>query len=330
MGKTIILNQNSLIAIKESMVGTNNVSHTLVCVNEARPEVDEFELGQESDNPPVGGNYAHVEENLQEGYCISKLKNIDLSDVGKVECETYFDEDEYNEWLVDNELADSQEARIQYYTDEIEYDVTYLDNETFHVMENDYPVMYSDLEELFGDKMAQTIMSECMKNGKYGFETYELYEDTLVNISNPSEVNNYAEKIFRHGEYYKNCRGFILTNGVIVYTEAEHNEICMIPGVDSKFQFIEMGNIRLLPNSIDIGAEPTYEQEEVLRKVIASYAEEELYLDIFDNHSEIGVKYTNPDWRYVIGEIDRYYSEGIRPQGDEGRYYMDENTEIPL
>ena len=168
MGKTIILNQNSLIAIKESMVGTNNVSHTLVCVNEARPEVDEFEFGQESDNPPVGGNYAHVEENIQEGYCFSKLKNIDLSDVGKVECETDFDEDEYNEWLVDNELADSQEARIQYYTDEIEYDVTYLDNETFHVMENDYSVTYSDLEELFGEKMAQTIMSECMKNGTYG------------------------------------------------------------------------------------------------------------------------------------------------------------------
>ena len=62
MGKTITINQNSLLAIKESMVGINDVSHNNVCVNEAAPEVDEFELGQESDNPPVGGNFCHVEE----------------------------------------------------------------------------------------------------------------------------------------------------------------------------------------------------------------------------------------------------------------------------
>ena len=330
MNKTIILNQDSLIKIKESMVGTDDVSHTLVCVNEARPEVDEFELGQESDNPPVGGNFCHVEETVNEGYCHSKLKNIDLSDVGKVECECDFDEDEYNEWLVDNELTDSQEVRIQYYTENVTYDVTYLDNETYHTMEYD-SVYYDDLEELFGEKMAETILSGCMKNGKYDFETYELYADNTYDLSNPQEVNDIAMKLFSHGEYYKDCRGFILSNGVIVYTPSEHNEICMIPGVDSKFKFIEMGNIRLLPNSIDIGAEPTYEQEEVLREVIASYSEEELYLDIFDGNSEIGAKYTNPDWRYVIGEIDRYYSEGIRPQGDNGRYYMmDENVEVEV
>lgn len=80
MNKTIIVNQDSLIKIKESMVGTDNVSHTLVCVNEARPEVDKFELGQESDNPPVGGNYAHVEENVE---IEVKPNEIDLSSFKK-------------------------------------------------------------------------------------------------------------------------------------------------------------------------------------------------------------------------------------------------------
>lgn len=60
MGKSITLREDSLMAIKNSMVDTNSVSHNSICVNEARPEVDEFELGQESDNPPVGGNYCHV------------------------------------------------------------------------------------------------------------------------------------------------------------------------------------------------------------------------------------------------------------------------------
>ena len=60
MGKSITLREDSLMAIKNSMVGTNSVSHNSICVNEARPEVDKYELGQESDNPPVGGNYCHV------------------------------------------------------------------------------------------------------------------------------------------------------------------------------------------------------------------------------------------------------------------------------
>ena len=65
MGKSITIKEDSLILIKENVVGSSNTaSHNTVCVNEARPEVDEFELGQESDNPPVGGNYSHVAENI--------------------------------------------------------------------------------------------------------------------------------------------------------------------------------------------------------------------------------------------------------------------------
>jgi hypothetical protein len=64
MGKTITINQDSLMVIKENMVGINDVSHNPVCVNEASAEVDEFEIGEESDNPPVGGNFYHVAENI--------------------------------------------------------------------------------------------------------------------------------------------------------------------------------------------------------------------------------------------------------------------------
>ena len=80
MGKTITIKQDSLITIKENMVGINDASHNLVCVNEARPEVDEFELGQESNNPPVGGNYSHVEENIDSEVDSS---DIDLSSFKK-------------------------------------------------------------------------------------------------------------------------------------------------------------------------------------------------------------------------------------------------------
>jgi len=321
MSKRIYVKENNLIKIKNAMASENTSHSTFMPEDKPPYEKDEFEISGEGSN----NDFFHINE----GYCFSKLKNIDLSEVGKIECETYFDEDEYNEWLTNEELIDSEEVRKQYFTDEISYDVTYYDNETYHFMENDYSVLYSDLEELFGEEMAEKILKGCMQDGKYSFETYEIYENNTYNLSNCNEVNDIAMKLFRHGEYYKNCRGFILSNGVIVYTEAEHNEICLIPGVETKFQFIEMGNIRILPNSIDIGAEPTYEQEEVLREVIASYSEEELYLDIFTKNGEIGAKYIHPDWRYVLGEIDRFYSEGIKPQGSsfyENRKIVAENT----
>ena len=399
MGKKLYINSDKLMAIKESMANDNSICHTNSChvVKEAAPEVDEYEIGAESDNPPVGGNYYHVTEskteipqklidfviknrpdkystwvvvdlfnlstfpryfekkaaaydfyrfmrmggdrkpvilnldklnmNINEGYSYNKLNGIDLSEVGLVEYEWYFDEDEYAEWLQDSEVTDSEDVRNQYYTEEVTYGVEYFDNETFHYMASDQNLLYDDLVDLFGEDMAKQMLQNCIDSGGGKFETYELYEKNSYNLNNPKEVNDIAMKLFSHGEYYKDCRGFILSNGVVVYTPSEHNEICMIPGVESKFDFIELGNIRLLQNSIDIGSEPTREQEEVLRQVISSYEDEELYLDIFDKGKEIGVKYVNPDWRYVIGEIDRYYSEGIRPQGNNGLY---ENIEYEV
>lgn len=84
MGKTITVKQDSLITLKENlnefMVGTDNVSHDNVCVNETSAEVDEYEIGEESVNNPVGGNYYHVAENLDLNVNSS---DIDLSSFRK-------------------------------------------------------------------------------------------------------------------------------------------------------------------------------------------------------------------------------------------------------
>ena len=203
-------------------------------------------------------------------------------------------------------------------------------------MEGDSGLSYDDLEDLFGENMAETIVRTCMKDGSGYFETDDLYADEQVDINNPQELNAFAMKLLRHGEYFTGCRGFILSNGVVIYTEMEHNEVLRIPGIKSKFQFIELGNIRLLPNSIDIGAEPTPQQEQVLRQVIASYDGEELYLDIFTNGGDIGVRYPRADYHYVLGEIDRFYSEGIKPQGGgfyenkDGKKTVDENVDLEV
>lgn len=298
------------------MVGINDVNHALVCVNEARPEVDEYELGQESDNPPVGGNFCHVEENIEESYH-NRISNVDLSEVGEVVCEDWtYDEEEYQEWLAENELQDTLESKRQYIEEEfaVEFDITYLDNQIYHTMGGDW-AYYDDLVEVFGEKMAKTIENEMLTNGYYKFDIGDLYSDEIYNINNPQELNDIAMKLLPHGDYYKDCRGFILTNGVVVYTEGEHNDVQRIPGINSKFQFVELGNIRILDHSVDIGAEPTWEQEKVLRQVIASYDGEEFYLDIFSDGGEIGAQYPSANYQYIMGEINRFYSEGVRPQG---------------
>lgn len=252
-------------------------------------------------------------ENLNETYGYSKT--VDFSEVGKVEYQWDYFEDDYQEWLQEEGLQDSPEVKMEYIKDNVTFDVDFLDNQTYHVMGSEGGLFYDDLENVFGESMAERMLNDCIENGSGSFETYEMYENESYDINNPQELNDIAMKLLPHGEYYKNCRGFILTNGVIVYTEGEHNDVLMIPGINNKFQFVELGNIRILDHSIDIGAEPTYEQEEVLRQILREYDGEEIYLDIFHDGEDIGVVYHSADYRYVMGEIDRFYSEGIRPQG---------------
>ena len=146
----------------------------------------------------------------------TNIKITNLSEVGRVNYSFDFDEDEYNEWLAENGLQDSEETRYEFYKDQWEYEVEYLDNDTLHYMEGDSGLSYDDLEDLFGDNMAETIVKTCMKYGSGYFETDDLYADEQVDINNPQELNAFAMKLLRHGEYFKGCRGFILSNGVVI------------------------------------------------------------------------------------------------------------------
>lgn len=267
----------------------------------------------------TGGKNAAVHESVGSKKLLKewneRLDTIDMSTVGEVEYSCDFDEDEYNEWLSDEEEADTPEKKLEYFKSNVSYDLELFDNETLHHMcySDGY---YEDLCNAFGRNIADKIVKDSM-NGESGrFEAYEMYEDDAVNINDPESVTAYAEKMYQHGGYSKDCRGFILHNGTVIYTPAEHNAVTMIPGVNSKFDFIRLGNIRVLDHSIDIGKEPTKEQYAVLSQIASAYAGDELYLDILtQGGGEIGAKYENVRPSYVIGEIKRYYAEGIKPQG---------------
>lgn len=239
----------------------------------------------------------------------------DISEIEEFQYSWDFDQDEYEEYLQDNEMENNQESLLEYINDMVTFDVNFIDNETYHQFASANMTL-DEISNEYGEELANIVLSECMKDGKGYIETAMLYDNVKVNLNNPNELNNFAKTMLRHGEYFKGCRGFILSDGTIVYTPNEHNECTKINGVKDKFQFIRLGNIRILPNSIDIGKEPTYQQKNVLRQVISSYSNgDELYLDIFDEHNVISAEYKNPQWRYVLGEIERYYNEGIKPMG---------------
>lgn len=237
----------------------------------------------------------------------------DISQIGEFVYSWDFDADEYHESIEEEGLENTEDTFMDYINNNVSFDMEFLDNETFHCFECE-TMSLEEIEDEFGEKLAQIVLSDCMKNGKGSIETAHLIDDE-IDINNSQQLNDMAKKLLRHGEYHKDCRGFILTDGTVVYTPNEHNQCTIIDGVKNTFHFISLGNIRVLPNSIDIGKEPTNAQCQVLRQVISSYSDEELYLDIMDNGTEYGCKYNHPDWRYVMGEIDRYFREGIKPTG---------------
>lgn len=68
MANKVILSDTQLIRLRESML------------NEVTPEVDEYEIGDEGTNPPLGGNFYHVSENLE--YEV-EASDVDLSSFKK-------------------------------------------------------------------------------------------------------------------------------------------------------------------------------------------------------------------------------------------------------
>lgn len=266
---------------------------------------------------------------------VGSIVGVDLSEVGSVSYDADFDEEAYNEWLSENDINDSPNSKFAYFKEYVTFNLEYFDNGTFHHMMY-AEAYYDDLESEFGKQIADKIVADCIEDGEGSFETRELYEGDTVDINDSNSVSEYAKKVFRHGEYHDGARGFILPDEVMIYTEWEHNAVASIPNVNDKFQFIRMGNVRVLPQSIDIGKEPTEEQYGVIRQIAAAYSNDTLYLDLFTPNGEIGAVYQCANPNYVVGEIKRYYSEGIRPQGSrayEGRMmeyikHLKENDKI--
>ena len=247
------------------------------------------------------------------------MGRFDISEIGEIHCTLNFDEDWYNDYLQENGLRNSQEVFQNYVREQCDYEVEYYDSETFHSMGAYDTLTIDEIEEEFGAAIAKDVFNECMDGKEHSFEILAYQNDT-IDVNNPSEVNAAAIKVLRHGGYFKNCRGFILTNGVVVYTDAEHNNCSRIPGVKGTFHFIEMGNIRVLDHSADICKKPTPQQTKVLWEMLDSYFGETFYLDLCDKtRGNFSKQYNSCDAEEVMRDINSYYTKSPRVSISEDR-----------
>lgn len=233
---------------------------------------------------------------------------FDISEIGEIHCTLNFDEDWYNDYLQENGLSNSQEVFQNYVREQCDYEIEYYDSETFHSMGEYETMTIDEIEENFGSAIARDIFNECMDGREHSFEILAYQNDT-VDINNPEELNAAAVKVLRHGGYFKGCRGFILTNGVVVYTESEHNNCTRISGVKGTSHFIELGNIRVLDHSIDICKKPTPQQIKVLWEVLDSYYGDVLYLDLLNkNIGNFSQQYQSCNPERVMNDIISYFN----------------------
>ena len=247
--------------------------------------------------------------------------------------------DEPDEEDYDSEYYESYE---EFYNDNVSYDIEFynIDNESLGCA---YGLSKDDLDDYFDDdEIIQNIINK--EGRKVSGNEYELEDliNTNVDINNFYEVNEMAKRLFYcHDNYYKGLGGYILTDGTLVdFGEAkDHNSISSIDGM-TVGKFMSLGNIRIRYNNIDLVQEPTNEQKIVLRKMINSYSDDEIYVDIcvykegeWYASTVTSAKYVNPRYNEVMGEINRFFYEGLKLKGGYGMYeskHIRENLDLEV
>ena len=244
---------------------------------------------------------------------LHEVISYDPSEIGEIACTLDFDEDWYQEYLQDNELTDNPQAKEEFIRNECTYDVELYDAETYHQCGYEQMTI-EQIEENFGAAIAADVFKECMDGKEHRYEPLA-YDNEVVDLSNPVTLSDAAMKRLKHGGYSKDCRGFILPNGVVVYTGAEHNMCSQIPGVNGTYHFIDLGCIRVLDHSIDLAVKPTSEQWNTLWKVFDSYYGDTLYLDLMNKQIGTASKtYSGLDPQEAVDDIRNYFNYGAKPR----------------
>ena len=238
-------------------------------------------------------------------------RNIpDIDEIGEFVFYWDFDEDEYAEYLEDNELQDSYESKNSFAMECGEFNIEFMDAEYFHSI-GMATMTYDEITDSFGEfgeSLANYVVNTCLKNDNGRIEKSELLSFDNFDVNNPDELNAVAVKLLQNGPYFIGCRGFILTNGVIVYTPSEHNKSSIIPGVKGTVDFIKKGNIRVTLDGLDICKPPTKQQLRTIVNIVRYFAGKTLYVTYVNmTGGEQYQTFYDPNAENVLSKICKFF-----------------------
>ncbi len=302
------------------MANANDISHDKSCynVNEAAPELDEYEIGAEEDSP-VGGTYYHVNE----GYNVSVRGDLNtINTIIFIPHENAIEEGYEDE----DDIADFEPY----------YEIEALDNQYDTVLCADLTL--SELYDYFPQSIVNDIVERDESNNtrlsskdrnEYRIEDI-LYRDTTPSdINDVDEVNRIAKKIQTGGE-----SGYLLTDGDIIYFH-DHIQINSIDGMTPD-KFMALGNIRLgASGGFELIKKPTREQMYMLRQWIRRQ-NGTIHVDFCEESNKtyprhlFSTKYTSSNPERIINDLYYYFEEGIKPQDNFYEEKMKNNKLIHI
>ena len=260
--------------------------------------MDEYEIGQESDNPPVGGNYCHVNENRYDD--LFNKANYDLQNFIK-QCKEKYGVDGWyiSSWMerVHPEIkVDPKDIKIYNALSKKLNDVTKLWNE-------------------------EEINDETTNTSNNMTEDYDIISLAIERYGTTSNINQ---------------AGYILPDGKLLsfgndgYRDVDHRAIegvykgnnISIWNDEYRYNyvvdFMNHGAIRCDVNTgiLDMTQEPTNEQYFVIRTFVRKAVDVDIDFTDDKGNTLHSVSYSDAKPQQVVGDIYRYYNEGIKPQGN--------------
>ena len=297
MGKSVIINQDKLLMLKETMASNGKiVSHKDICVNEAAPEVDEYEIGGE-ENAPIGGVYYHVNENRYDD--LYNKTYYDLQSFTK-QCAAKYG----NEWWYLTSYMKRTHPEIE--IDKKDVDI--------------YNALYAKHKEI-----SKLWNEEDNKEEGENFKEPTDYYD-VINLA--KEKYGITNNISQAG--YILPDGGLLSFGADGYRDVDHRAIEAIyeenniPIWSDEYRynyvvdFMNHGAIRcdIITGILDMTQEPTSEQYNTIKSFVRKAVD--IDIDFTDDKGNTlhSVSYSDARPQQVVADIRRYYNEGIKPQGN--------------
>lgn len=311
MSKTVTINQDKLLMLKETVASDSNItSHNDYCseLTEAAPEVDEYEIGDEGSNPLVGGNFYHVNESTNFDSSIIENKYDDLFNKTTYDFQNFIKQCK-EKYGVDGWYISSWMERVH---PEIKIDPK--DIKIYNALSK----KLSDVTKLWNEEEIKDETTDTSNDMTEDYDIISLAIEQYGTTSNISQAGyilpdgrllNFGRNGVRE-EDHRGIEGIYKKNNISIWDdEYRYNYV-----VD----FMNHGAIRCCVNGgiLDMTKEPTKEQYYTIKMFVRKAVDVDI--DFTDNKGNTlhSVSYSDAKPQQVTADIYRYYNEGIKPLGD--------------